>query len=67
MCTVIWPAGIDVADYRQNRPSEAFERALGHVPATEVGNAMVPIVRHSMGIEIDELLGPPCASSVPSA
>jgi hypothetical protein len=54
--TVLWPAGVDPESYLQYRPSGPSERALAHVPAVEIGNAMVPTVRRSMGIDREELL-----------
>ncbi len=53
--TVMWPAGIDPASYLEYRPSSSSDRSLSHVPAIEVGNAMIPIVRRSMGVDREEL------------
>jgi hypothetical protein len=53
---IVWPAGIDAGSYVKYRLTGPGDRLLAHVPAIEIGNAMVPPVERAMGIKREELL-----------
>ena len=53
--TVVWPANANPEDYVTYRASHPDERPFQQVPLVELGNAMVPLVEESMGLNRDEL------------
>jgi hypothetical protein len=53
--TVVWPASASPEEYVTYRTSHPDERAFQQIPLIELGNAMVPLVEESMGLNRDEL------------